>query len=45
MTLGVADARAAAREMLAFAAVGDELERCRALLFDHEAKGAPIHAA
>jgi hypothetical protein len=31
--------------MLAFAAVADELERCRALLFDHKPQGAPIHAA
>jgi uncharacterized membrane protein YccC len=43
--LGVADARAAAREMFAFAAVADELERCRELLFDHKSQGAPIHAA
>jgi len=43
--LGIADARAAAREMFAFAAVADELERCRELLFDHKSQGAPIHAA
>ena len=43
--LGVAASRTAAREMFAFAAVGNELERCRALLFEHEAKGAPIHVA
>jgi uncharacterized membrane protein YccC len=43
--LGVADARAAAREMFAFAAVADELERCCELLFDHKSQGAPIHAA
>jgi uncharacterized membrane protein YccC len=43
--LGVADARAAAREMFAFAAVADELERCRELLFDHKSQGAPVHAA
>jgi uncharacterized membrane protein YccC len=43
--LGIADARAAGREMLAFAAVADELERCRELLFDHKPQGAPIHAA
>jgi len=43
--LGVADARAAAREMFAFAAVADELERCRELLFDHKSQGALIYAA
>ena len=43
--LGVADARAAGREMVAFAAVADELERCRELLFDHKLQGAPIHVA
>ena len=37
--------RVTREEMLAFAAVADELERCRELLFDHKSQGAPIHAA
>ncbi len=43
--LGVADARAAAREMVAFAAIRDELERGGALLLEERAKGAPTHVA
>ncbi len=43
--LGVADARAAAREMVAFAAIRDELERAGALLLDERVKGAWTHVA
>ena len=43
-TLGVAEARAAAREMVAFAAIRDELEH-GARLLDEGTKGAPAHVA
>ena len=43
--LGAADARAAAREMVAFAAIQDELERGGELLLDERAKGAATDAA
>ena len=43
--LGVADARAAARELVAFTAIQDELERCGALVLDERAKGTPSHVA
>jgi uncharacterized membrane protein YccC len=43
--LGAADARAAAREMVAFAAIQDELARGGELLLDDRAKGAPTHVA
>ena len=43
--LGVADARAVAREMVAFTAIRDELERCGELLLDERAKGVPAHVA
>ncbi len=43
--LGAADARAAAREMVAFAAIQDELERGGELLLDNRAKGAPTYVA
>ena len=43
--LGVAEARAAAREMVAFAAIQDELERGGELLLDERTKGAPAHVA
>ncbi len=43
--LGVADARAAAREMVAFAAIRHELERGGALLLEERPKGGPSHAA
>jgi len=43
--LGVADARAAAREMVAFAAIQDELERGGEFLLDNRAKGAPTYVA
>jgi len=43
--LGVADARAAARELVAFTAIQDELERCCDLVLDERAKGTPSHVA
>jgi uncharacterized membrane protein YccC len=43
--LGVANARAAARELVAFTAIQDELERCGGLVLDERAKGTPSHAA
>jgi uncharacterized membrane protein YccC len=43
--LGVADARAAAREMVAFAAIGDELELGGELLPDESARGGSTHVA
>ena len=43
--LGVADARAAARELVAFGAIQDELERCGELVLDERAKGKPGHVA
>jgi uncharacterized membrane protein YccC len=43
--LSVADARAAAREMVAFAAIRDELERGSALLLEPRREGAQSHAA
>ena len=43
--LGVADARAAARELVAFTAIQDELERCGELVLDERAKGTPSHVA
>src|SRR5260221_2542638 len=43
--LGAAGARAAAREMVAFAAIQDELARGGELLLDDRAKGAPTHVA
>jgi uncharacterized membrane protein YccC len=43
--LGVADARAAARELVAFTAIEDALKRCSDLLLDERAKGVPAHAA
>jgi uncharacterized membrane protein YccC len=43
--LGAADARAAARELVAFAAIRDELERGDELLLDETATGAPPHVA
>jgi uncharacterized membrane protein YccC len=43
--LGVIDARAAARELVAFTAIQDELERCGELVLDERAKGTPSHAA
>jgi uncharacterized membrane protein YccC len=43
--VGVMDARAAVREMVAFAAIRDELERGGELLLDERAKGAPAHVA
>jgi len=43
--LGVADARAAARELVAFSAIQDELERCGELVLDERAKGKPGHVA
>ena len=42
--LGVAESRTAAREMVAFAAIREELER-GALPLDERTKGAPAHAA
>ena len=43
--LGVAEARAVAREMVAFAAMRDELERGGELLLDERSKGVSSHAA
>jgi len=43
--LGVAEARAAAREMVAFAAIRDELERGGEFLLDERSKGVSSHAA
>jgi uncharacterized membrane protein YccC len=43
--LGAADARAAAREMVAFAAIEDELERGGKLFFNERATGAPTNVA
>jgi hypothetical protein len=43
--LGVAEARAVAREMVAFAAMRDELERAGELLPDERSKGVSSHAA
>ena len=43
--LGVAEARAAAREMVASAAIRDELERSGELSLDERAKGALAHVA
>jgi uncharacterized membrane protein YccC len=43
--LGVIDARAAARELVAFTAIQDELERCGELVLDERAKGTPSHVA
>jgi uncharacterized membrane protein YccC len=43
--LGAADARAAAREMVAFAAIRDELDRGGELLLEQGAKGASTHVA
>jgi uncharacterized membrane protein YccC len=43
--LGVADVRCAAREMIAFAAVQDELERAGELLPDEREAGVPDHVA
>jgi uncharacterized membrane protein YccC len=43
--LGVAEARAVAREMVAFAAMRDALERGGALLLDERSKGVSSHAA
>jgi len=43
--LGVADARVAAREMVAFAAVRDTLSHASAILLDARAREAPNHAA
>jgi uncharacterized membrane protein YccC len=43
--LGVADARAAEREMVAFAAIGDELERGGELVLDGTSKGVQRHVA
>src|SRR5262249_33831816 len=42
--LGVANARAAAREMVAFTTISEELERCRDLL-NEKAKGVPDNVA
>jgi hypothetical protein len=42
--LGAAEARAAAREMVAFAAIRDELEH-GARLLDEGTTGAPAHVA
>ncbi len=42
--LGAAEARAAAREMVAFAAIRDELERGGEFLLDDRARGAPTDA-
>jgi len=43
--LGVADTRAAAREMVAFAAIRDELGRCGGLVQGETMKGGRRHAA
>jgi uncharacterized membrane protein YccC len=43
--LGVMEARAAARAMVALATVRDGLDRCRALFPDERAKGLVAHAA
>jgi uncharacterized membrane protein YccC len=43
--LGVADARAAEREMVAFAAIGDGLERGGELVLDETSKGVQTHVA
>lgn len=43
--LGVAGARAAAREMVAFSAIRDELERSAEIVLDKRGKGVPAHAA
>jgi uncharacterized membrane protein YccC len=43
--LGVADTRAAAREMVAFAAIRDELERGGELILDKREEGTPAHVA
>jgi uncharacterized membrane protein YccC len=43
--IGAADARAAAREMVSFAAIRDELERGGMLLFEPTSKEAAAHAA
>ena len=43
--LGVTDARAASREMVALIAVRDGLERCAGLFPADGAKGATAHAA
>jgi uncharacterized membrane protein YccC len=43
--LGIADARVAAREMVAFAAVRDALSHASAISLDARAKEAPSHAA
>ncbi len=43
--VGVAEARTAVREMVAFAAIRDELERGGELLLDERATGAPAHVA
>jgi uncharacterized membrane protein YccC len=44
-SLGVADTRAAAREMVAFAAIRDELDHGGDLLLGEKAKGAATHVA
>jgi uncharacterized membrane protein YccC len=43
--LGMADTRAAAREMVAFAAIRDELERGGELILDKREEGTPAHVA
>lgn len=43
--LDIGNARAAAREMVAFAAMGNELERCGELLLAEKGRGAPAHVA
>ena len=43
--LGVTGARAAAREMVAFTAIRDELERGAEIVLDKREKGVPAHAA
>jgi len=43
--LGAEQAQTTARELAAFTAIQDELERCGELVSDERAKGTPSHVA
>jgi len=43
--LGVTEARAAARKMIAFAAIRDEIEASADILLEERKEGVPKHAA